>query len=124
MFFFNKKSPEEKAAEHLEKLRRTEGDRAFGGALLTPAGELSLADICVMRLAPDEQNLIVECRRKQLVIPYANLRGMTTSSEAEIARGESSISAAPAFSLSRSDFLVPGIATRLGRLQSIHAREI
>lgn len=93
MFFFNKKSPEEKAAEHLEKLRRTEGDRVFGGALLTPAGELSLADICVMRLAPDEQNLIVECRRKQLVIPYANLRGMTTSSEAEIARGESAISA-------------------------------
>ena len=26
MFFFNKKSPAEKAAEHLEKLRRTEGD--------------------------------------------------------------------------------------------------
>ena len=93
MFFFNKKSPEEKAAEHLEKLRRTEGDRAFGGALLTPAGELSLADICVMRLAPDEQNLIVECRRKRLVIPYADLRGMSTSSEAEIARGESAISA-------------------------------
>ena len=44
MFLFNRKSPEEKEAARLEKLRRTEGDRAFGGAIMTPVSSLSLAD--------------------------------------------------------------------------------
>ena len=50
MFLFNRKSPEEKEAARLEKLRRTEGDRAFGGAIMTPVSSLSLADICMVRL--------------------------------------------------------------------------
>lgn len=94
MLFFNKKSPEEKEAARLEKLRRTEGDRCFGGALMTPRGDLQLADICLTRLRPDTQTLVVSCQKKELSIPYANLRGLTCSSEAEIARGESPITAA------------------------------
>lgn len=91
MFLFNRKSPEEKAAEHLEKMRRTEGDRAFGGALMTPVGELALADICMIRLVPDQEALIISCQKRQFAIPYASLRGMTVSSEVEIAKGESAI---------------------------------
>lgn len=93
MFFFSKKTPEEKEAARLEKLRRTEGDRCFGGALMTPRGELQLADICLTQLHPDTQTLVVHCHKKELSIPYANLRGLTCSSEAEIARGESPITA-------------------------------
>lgn len=93
MFLFNRKSPEEKEAARLEKLRRTEGDRAFGGAIMTPMGVLSLADICMVRLAPEEQALQINCGRKLVSIPYAALRGMSTSSEAQIARDESPITA-------------------------------
>ena len=57
MFLFNRKSPEEKEAARLEKLRRTEGDRAFGGAIMTPVSSLSLADICMVRLVPEAQAL-------------------------------------------------------------------
>ena len=52
MFFFNKKTPEEKEAARIAKLRKAEGDRGFGGALMTPVGELALADICLTRLHP------------------------------------------------------------------------
>ena len=84
MFLFNRKSPEEKEAARLEKLRRTEGDRAFGGAIMTPVSSLSLADICMVRLVPEAQALQINCGRKSVSIPYAALRGMTTSSEAQI----------------------------------------
>ena len=86
MFLFNRKSPEEKEAARLEKLRRTEGDRAFGGAIMTPVSSLSLADICMVRLVPEAQALQINCGRKSVSIPYAALRGMTTSSEAQIAQ--------------------------------------
>lgn len=61
MFLFNRKSPEEKEAARLEKLRRTEGDRAFGGAIMTPVSSLSLADICMVRLVPEAQALQINC---------------------------------------------------------------
>lgn len=93
MLFFSKKSPEEKEAARIEKLRRAEADRGFGGALMTPIGELALADICLTRLHPDTQTLVVHCQKREFSIPYANLRGLTCSSEAEIARGESAITA-------------------------------
>ena len=80
MFFFNKKSPEEKAAEHLEMLRRTEGDRAFGGALITPTGDLALADICIVQLDPQARCLRVSCHKKEFLIPYGALTGMTSAS--------------------------------------------
>ena len=92
MFFFNKKSAGEKAAEHLEKLRRTEGDRLFGGALITPVGDLALADICIVQLDPQAQCLRVSCHKKEFSIPYAALTGMANSSEVEIANGQSPIS--------------------------------
>lgn len=93
MLFFSKKTPEEKEAARLEKLRRKEGDRCFGGALMTPKGELQLADICLAQLHPDTETLVVHCHRKELTIPYPNLRGLTCSSEVEILRGESPITA-------------------------------
>ena len=93
MFFFNKKTPEEKEAARIAKLRKAEGDRGFGGALMTPVGELALADICLTRLHPETQTLVVHCQKREFSIPYANLRGLICSSEAEIARGESPITA-------------------------------
>ena len=85
MFFFNKKTPEEKEAARIAKLRKAEGDRGFGGALMTPVGELALADICLTRLHPETQTLVVHCQKREFSIPYANLRGLICSSEAEIA---------------------------------------
>lgn len=93
MFFFNKKTPEEKEAARIAKLRKAEGNRGFGGALMTPVGELALADICLTRLHPETQTLVVHCQKREFSIPYANLRGLICSSEAEIARGESPITA-------------------------------
>ena len=103
MFLFNRKSPEEKEAARLEKLRRTEGDRAFGGAIMTPVSSLSLADICMVRLVPEAQALQINCGRKSVSIPYAALRGMTTSSEAQIARNESPITASEMAALLSGD---------------------
>ena len=103
MFLFNRKSPEEKEAARLEKLRRTEGDRAFGGAIMTPVSSLSLADICMVRLVPEAQALQINFRRKSGSIPYAALRGMTTSSEAQIARNESPITASEMAALLSGD---------------------
>jgi hypothetical protein len=91
VFGFSKKTPEEKEAARLEKLRRTEGERAFGGALMTPAGELALADICMVRLNPERQALTIACQKRELAIPYAALRGMVWDSEVHIALGEGSI---------------------------------
>ncbi len=92
MSFFRKKTPEEKEAARLEKLRRSEGSRCFGGALMTPEGELALADICYVNLHPETETLRVNCHKREVLIPYPNLRGLVCSSEAEIARGESPIS--------------------------------
>lgn len=103
MFLFNRKSPEEKEAARLEKLRRTEGDRAFGGAIMTPVSSLSLADICMVRLVPEAQALQINCGRKSVSIPYAALRSMTTSSEAQIARNESPITASEMAALLSGD---------------------
>ncbi len=103
MFLFNRKSPEEKEAARLEKLRRTEGDRAFWRRH-HDAGELAfLADICMVRLVPEAQALQINCGRKSVSIPYAALRGMTTSSEAQIARNESPITASEMAALLSGD---------------------
>lgn len=94
MLFFGKKSPEEKEAERLEKLRRHEGDRAFGGALITPVGTLALADICMVRLEPEGRLLSISSGfHKRHEIPYSALRGMAIGSESQIAKGESAITA-------------------------------
>ena len=91
MLFFKKKTPEEKEAARLEKLRRNEDARCFGGALMTPEGDLALGDICYVSLHPDTQMLRVNCHKREVLIPYPNLRGLICSGEAEIARGESPI---------------------------------
>ncbi len=93
MSLFKRKSPEEKEAARIEKMRRTEGERGFGGALMTPVGDLALADIVIVRLDPEQQLLTVNCQKRQFAIPYGALRRMTVSSEAEIAKGESAITA-------------------------------
>ena len=94
MLFFGKKSPEEKEADRLEKLRRHEGDRAFGGALITPVGTLALADICMVRLEPEGRLLSISSGfHKRHEIPYSALRGMAIGSESQIAKGESAITA-------------------------------
>ena len=82
MSLFKRKSPEEKEAARIEKMRRTEGERGFGGALMTPVGDLALADIVIVRLDPEQQLLTINCQKRQFSIPYAALRGMTVSSEA------------------------------------------
>ena len=91
--FFSKKSPEEKEKARIEKLRRTEGERGFGGALMTPVGDLALADLCVVRLDPAQQCLRISCQKKEYTIPYSALISMEVASESQIAKGESPISA-------------------------------
>lgn len=93
MLFFGKKSPEEKEKARIEKLRRTEGERGFGGALMTPVGELELADICIVRLDPEQKRVCIKCQKKEFTIPYRALISMEVASESQIARGESPITA-------------------------------
>lgn len=94
MFFFNKKSPEEKEAERIEKMRRDEGNRGFGGAIMTPIADLNLADVCLIRLYPQEKELRVSCMKRFFAIPYQNLRGLAVASENEIAKDCGAISLA------------------------------
>lgn len=93
MFLFgSKKSPEEKEAARLEKLRREEGNLGFGGAIMTPVATLNLADVCLIRLYPDAKELRVSCMKRAFAIPYKNLRGLAVASENEIAKDQGAIS--------------------------------
>lgn len=93
MLFFSKKSPEEKEKQRIEKLRRTEGERGFGGALMTPVGDLNLADLCIVRLDPAQQCIRITCQKKEHTVPYSALVNMNVASESQIAKGESPITA-------------------------------
>ena len=71
MFLFNRKSPGRKGSSASGKLRRTEGDRAFGGAIMTPVSSFSWPTFCMVRLVPEAQALQINCGRKSVSIPYA-----------------------------------------------------
>lgn len=93
MFLFgSKKTPEEKEAARLEKLRREEANLGFGGAIMTPVAALNLADVCLIRLYPDAKELRVSCMKRAFAIPYQNLRGLAVASENEIAKDCGAIS--------------------------------
>lgn len=92
MFLFKKKTPEEKAAARLEKLRRNECDQGFATALMHPIGDLELADVSIVRLYPDTQELAVTCHKKRYAIPYKNLRSVSFVNEKQIYNNEGPVS--------------------------------
>ncbi len=93
MFLFKKKTPEEKAAANLEKLRRTEGEQGFAIALMHPAqGDLALGDMSIVRLFPETQELRVTCHKKYIAIPYRNLRTIHFASEVQILKNQCAVS--------------------------------
>lgn len=93
MFLFKKKSPEEKAAAQLEKLRRNEGYQGFAIAMMHPAdGDLALGDMAIVRLFPETQELRVTCHKKCVAIPYQNLRAVHCVSEKQIVKNECAVS--------------------------------
>ena len=91
MFFFKKKSPEEKRAKEIERLRKNEGEQGFALALMHPLGDIALADICIMRLEPENQRLYISCNKKRVNIPYTAFRAVEVCGENDIVQGQAAI---------------------------------
>ena len=89
--FFKQKTPEEKAAAHLEKMRRTEGERGFAAGAMIPIGSIVEGDISIVRLDPENEQMTISCSNRKTAIPYRAFRTMVVSSEVEIAEGTSPI---------------------------------